>query len=105
MTVRACVVPCVRGANHTIMCLNFYALTMHACNAEPGRTTAYSPDIGWRVFWQLIGMEYTLYEQIGRRLQIAPIESFLGSKTPEMIPHESSQVENVYKTSTMTTNS
>ena len=44
---------------------------MHACSAEPGRTTAYSPDIGWRVVWQRLGMEYT-YEQIGRWLQIAP---------------------------------
>ena len=61
-------VPCVARIT---LCFNFHALTMHACSAEPGRTTAYSPDIGWRVVWQRIGMEYT-YQQIGRRLQIAP---------------------------------
>ena len=64
-----CEVCAVSGTNHTRF--SFYALTMHACSAEPGRTTAYSTDIGWRVVWQRLGMEYT-YEQIGRWLQIAP---------------------------------
>ena len=40
-------------------------------SAEPGRKTAYSADIGWRVVWQYIGMNYS-FEDIGKRLQIAP---------------------------------
>ena len=40
-------------------------------SVEPVRTTAYSPDIGWRVIWQRLGMDST-FEQIGKRLQIAP---------------------------------
>ena len=42
-----------------------------SCSAEPGRKTAYSGDIGWRVVWQYIGMNYS-FEDIGIRLQIAP---------------------------------
>ncbi len=44
---------------------------MCALSAEPGRKTAYSHDIGWRVVWQRLGMDLT-FEQIGKRLQIAP---------------------------------
>ena len=40
-------------------------------SAEPGRRTAYSPDIGWRVVWRCIGMEQG-YKEIGAMLQIAP---------------------------------
>ena len=38
-------------------------------SAEPTRTTAYSPDIGWRVVWQRIGMGLT-FKEIATRLQI-----------------------------------
>ena len=38
-------------------------------SAEPARTTAYSPDIGWRVVWQRIGMGLT-FKEIATRLQI-----------------------------------
>ena len=44
---------------------------MCTLSAEPARTTAYSPDIGWRVVWQRLGKDST-FEQIGKRLQIAP---------------------------------
>ena len=40
-------------------------------SAEPFRTRAYSPDIGWRVVWQRLAME-TSFEGIASRLQIAP---------------------------------
>ena len=36
---------------------------------EPARTTAYSPDIGWRVVWQRLGLNYR-YKDIAMRLQI-----------------------------------
>ena len=39
-------------------------------SVEPGRTTAYSPDIGWRVVWQRLGMELA-FRDISRKLQIA----------------------------------
>ncbi len=39
-------------------------------SAEPGRKTAYSTDIGWRVVWRRIGMEQN-FTEIGARLQIA----------------------------------
>ena len=39
-------------------------------SAEPGRKTAYSADIGWRVVWRRIGMEQN-YSEIGSKLQIA----------------------------------
>ena len=39
-------------------------------SAEPSRTVAYTPDIGWRVVWQRTGMGMT-FEQIATRLQIA----------------------------------
>ena len=38
-------------------------------SAEPARTTAYSPDIGWRVVWQRIGMGLS-FKQIATHLQI-----------------------------------
>ena len=38
-------------------------------SAEPARTTAYSPDIGWRVVWQRIGMGLS-FKAIATRLQI-----------------------------------
>lgn len=38
-------------------------------SAEPARTTAYSPDIGWRVVWQRIGMGLA-FKEIAIRLQI-----------------------------------
>ena len=40
-------------------------------SAEPGRKTAYSPDICWRVVWQRLAME-TPFKEIASRLQIAP---------------------------------
>ena len=43
---------------------------MNRTSAEPARTTAYSPDIGWRVVWQRLGMDLT-FKQIAERLQIA----------------------------------
>ena len=43
---------------------------MNRTSAEPARTTAYSPDIGWRVVWQKLGMDLT-YRQIAHGLQIA----------------------------------
>ena len=39
-------------------------------SAEPGRKTPYSPDIGWRVVWQRLGMEMQ-FRDIANRLQIA----------------------------------
>ena len=36
---------------------------------EPSRTTAYSPDIGWRVVWQRLALGFQ-YKKIARRLQI-----------------------------------
>ena len=39
-------------------------------SAEPGRKTPYSPDIGWRVVWQRLGMEMQ-FRDIASRLQIA----------------------------------
>lgn len=36
---------------------------------EPGRTAPYSPDIGWRVIWQRIGMGMS-FRSIAQRLQI-----------------------------------
>ena len=39
-------------------------------SAEPDRKTPYSPDIGWRVVWQRLGMEMQ-FRDIARRLQIA----------------------------------
>ena len=43
---------------------------MAGTSAEPGRKTAYSQDIGWRVVWQKAGMGLT-FRQIASRLQIA----------------------------------
>ena len=43
---------------------------MSRTSAEPSRTTAYSPDIGWRIVWQKLGMDLT-FRQIAERLQIA----------------------------------
>ena len=40
-------------------------------SAEPSRRRAYTPDIGWRVVWNRIGLDMT-FGDIGRRLQIAP---------------------------------
>ena len=45
-------------------------IEMNRTSAEPARTTAYSPDIGWRVVWQRLGMDLT-FKQIAERLQIA----------------------------------
>lgn len=60
---------------------------MSVVSAEPGRTTAYSSDIGWRVVWQRLGMEVT-FEQIGKQLQIVqPIESSNVSGTQEKLLH------------------
>ena len=42
---------------------------MNRTSAEPAGTTAYSPDIGWRVVWQRLGMDLT-FKQIAERLQI-----------------------------------
>lgn len=39
-------------------------------SAEPGRKTAYTPDIGWRVVWRRIGMEQN-FSEIAEALQIA----------------------------------
>ena len=39
-------------------------------SAEPGRKTAYTRDIGWRVIWQQLGMEHE-FRDIARQLQIA----------------------------------
>ena len=38
-------------------------------SAEPARTRPYSPDIGWRVVWQRLGMGLT-FQKIANRLQI-----------------------------------
>ena len=38
-------------------------------SAEPSRTCAYSPDIGWRVVWQRIGVGLK-YKEIAARLGI-----------------------------------
>ena len=38
-------------------------------SAEPARTTPYSPDIGWRVVWQRLGMGLT-FKRIATRPQI-----------------------------------
>ena len=38
-------------------------------SAEPARTAAYSPDIGWRVVWQRAGMGLS-FRDIATRLQI-----------------------------------
>ena len=43
---------------------------MSRTSAEPSRTTAYSPDIGWKIVWQKLGMDLT-FRQIAERLQIA----------------------------------
>ena len=40
-----------------------------ASSAEPARTAAYSPDIGWRVVWQRAGMGLS-FRDIAIRLQI-----------------------------------
>ena len=39
-------------------------------SAEPGRKTAYSRDIAWRVIWQRLAMERE-YREIARSLQIS----------------------------------
>ena len=44
-------------------------------SAEPARTTAYSPDIGWRVVWQRMGMELS-FKAIAIRLQIGVSTAF-----------------------------
>ena len=38
-------------------------------SAEPARTIPYSPDIGWKVVWQRLGMGLT-FKRIATRLQI-----------------------------------
>lgn len=38
-------------------------------SCEPARTAAYSPDIGWRVVWQRVGMELK-FKEIAARLHI-----------------------------------
>ena len=43
--------------------------TRDMTSAEPARITAYSPDIGWRVVWQRIGMGLT-FKEIAICLQI-----------------------------------
>ena len=44
-------------------------LSVMASSAEPARTAAYSPDIGWRVVWQRVGMGLS-FRDIATRLQI-----------------------------------
>ena len=39
-------------------------------SVEPFRTTAYSPDIGWRVVWQHVGMNLP-FRDVAARLGIA----------------------------------
>ena len=39
-------------------------------SAEPKRTAPYSPDIGWRIVWQRLGMNYS-FRQIATRLMIS----------------------------------
>ena len=39
-------------------------------SAEPGRKTAYSADIAWRVVWRRIGLEQN-FTEIASKLQIA----------------------------------
>lgn len=39
-------------------------------SAEPGRKTAYSADIGWRIVWRRIGLEQS-FKEIGEKLQIS----------------------------------
>ena len=48
---------------------NYWRLAVKM-SAEPGRKTAYTPDIGWRVVWRRIGMEQS-FSQIAEALQIA----------------------------------
>ena len=40
-----------------------------ATSAEPARVVGYSPDIGWRVVWQRVGMGFS-FRRIAARLQI-----------------------------------
>lgn len=41
-----------------------------ALSAEPGRTSPYSGDIGWRIVWQKIGMGFS-FRRIATNLQIS----------------------------------
>ena len=68
---RACARPC-QLARKRIEYINVqeFKSKMNRTSAEPARTTAYSPDIGWRVVWQRLGMDLT-FKQIAQRLQIA----------------------------------
>ena len=43
---------------------------MAARSAEPSRTSAYSPDIGWRIVWKKLGMDYS-FRRIAMNLQIS----------------------------------
>ena len=49
--------------------LQFWRQIQKMTSAEPGRTSAYSPDIGWRVVWQRAGMGLK-FKDIALRLQI-----------------------------------
>lgn len=44
---------------------------VYIMSAEPGRKTAYSADLRWRIVWQRIGMEQS-YRKIASSLNIAP---------------------------------
>jgi len=44
-------------------------MALSKTSAEPARTAAYSPDIGWRIVWQRAGMGLS-FRDIATRLQI-----------------------------------
>lgn len=69
-------------------------------SAEPGRKTAYSPDIGWRVVWQRLAMQSS-FEAIALRLQIAPSTAHRifsqFKRTGDVLPEKQPQRETMRK--------
>ena len=69
-SVRACVALVMRADARKRIVWRGIQTEMNRTPAESARTIAYSPDIGWRVMWQRLGMDLT-FKQIAQCLQIA----------------------------------
>lgn len=62
-------------------------------SAKPGCKTPYSPDIGWKLVWQQLGMEMQ-FRHIARRLQIA-------TSTAHRISNDLKNVEMLHQASNL----
>ena len=48
----------------------YWSLPRHMASAEPGRKAPYSDDLGWRIVWQHIGINF-LFRKIAHNLDVS----------------------------------